>query len=469
MGKGRSGGRLILAALGLVVLAATFAACGSGAGDSPAMRETAGPAATATGEGSGQPAASSATPTQRPLAQGQPTPTTVVTQGPGETPTSTPTAPPTATAESMAAAPPTPAPAEATPAPVAEPTATARPEPTVPPSVGLRREFAVEMLAGELDAVEADARGEAIVLAETDGRFAGSGTLTSEAWRPGFPFDDLVLSWNAKAPPGTSLRFEARVNVDGEWSRWYVMGTWSHRGGASARGQTDAIGEVAVDNLKLRRPADLWQYRVILATEDPAATPLLLNVSVAVADRKRVAVGPMVEPAGRWVRELHVPVESQAIQDPSVAWEICSPTSLTMVLRYYGIDTALPTIYRGVRDATTGIYGNWPLNTALAAEYGFDAYVERMYSLDQIRAHIAAGRPIIISVRYQPGELEGAPLRSTSGHIMLVRGFTDRGQVIVNDPAAANLAGVRRVLSAEQLEKVWLRSGGIAYVVSPRP
>jgi hypothetical protein len=70
-------------------------------------------------------------------------------------------------------------------------------------------------------------------------------------------------------------------------------------------------------------------------------------------------------------------------------------------------------------------------------------------------------------MKYQTGELDGAPLRSTSGHIILVRGFTASGDVIVNDPAAPDRGSVRRVLKAAQLERVWLRSGGIAYLVAP--
>ncbi|MHB9091921.1 MAG: peptidase C39 family protein, partial [Chloroflexota bacterium] len=233
--------------------------------------------------------------------------------------------------------------------------------------------------------------------------------------------------------------------------------------------QQDAWGAVEVDNLVLKRQAEAWQYRVSLSTSDPSRTPRLRSVTVAVADRGRAPSGPAVTLPAGWARDLAVPVESQLMQDAAVAWDICSPTSLTMVLRFWGVQTSPPQVYRGVRDGTTGIYGNWPLNTAYAGSLNFDAYVARLYSLDQVRAEIAAGRPTIISIKYGNGELPGAPLNSTSGHIVVVRGFTDKGEVIVNDPAVPDLASVRRVLKAADLEKVWLRSGGIAYLVTPRP
>ncbi|MCJ8346452.1 C39 family peptidase, partial [bacterium] len=40
----------------------------------------------------------------------------------------------------------------------------------------------------------------------------------------------------------------------------------------------------------------------------------------------------------------------------------------------------------------------------------------------------------------------------TNGHIMVIRGFTDAGNVIVNDPARG---GKRRVIKAADFTKIW--------------
>ena len=434
-----AGVRAAAAVVGLAAVAISGIGCGSSAGDAMASTATRAPAGAAA-------VAQAPTPTVAP-----PTATQAATR---PSPTETkPTAQPTPSATATAAA-------TSTRAPVPTPAASGA-------TVAVRREFAPEFAMAERTGVEMAADGKALAIAKDGGAFLAKGELVSEVRRPGVAFDNLVLSWNAAAPAGTGLEFYARVLVEGAWTGWYAMGVWRDGKGASVRGQSDATGRVEVDTLVLSRPAEAWQYRVVLTSADGRASPRLRSVAVAVADRKKAPTGPAVEVPEGWVRELPVPVESQAIQDPSVAWEICSPTSLTMALRYWGVQTTVAETYRGVRDGTTGIYGNWPLNTAYAAAHGLDAYVARMYSLDQVRAEIAAGRPVIVSVKYGAGELPGAALPSTSGHIILVRGFTADGEAIINDPAGLDKSSVRRVVKADDLERVWLRSGGIAYLIAP--
>ena len=81
--------------------------------------------------------------------------------------------------------------------------------------------------------------------------------------------------------------------------------------------------------------------------------------------------------------------------------------------------------------------GNWPFNTAYAANYSLDTFVTRLDSLRDAEAYIRAGIPLVASVAFGRGQLTGAPISSTPGHLLVIRGFTAAGQVIVNDPAAA--------------------------------
>jgi hypothetical protein len=380
--------------------------------------------------------------------------------GPKSTPTPT-QAPPTSGPKS------TPAPTQAPSTP--PPGVTPAPSASVATTRGVAREFAANFAAGQGSGVVAAADGKSWTLAkQADGRFPAQGELLSAVRQPGWAFDNLVLSWAASAPAGSGLAFAVRVQAGAEWSGWYTLGTWRGGVGSSVRGQSDAWGKVDVDTLQLARPAQAYQYRVSFESTAGAVAPTLRSVSVALADMSRPPAGPPVTLAAGWQRELAVPVESQVIQDPAVAWSICSPTSLTMALRFLGASVTVPQVYKGVKDQVSGIYGNWPLNMAYAAQLGFDAYVARLYSLDQVRAEIAAGRPVPISVKYASGELQGAALASTSGHLILVRGFTADGKVIINDPASPDLASVRHVVPADQLERVWLRSGGIAYMLGPQ-
>ena len=68
-------------------------------------------------------------------------------------------------------------------------------------------------------------------------------------------------------------------------------------------------------------------------------------------------------------------------------------------------------------------------------------------------------------------ELDGANY-STEGHLLVIVGFTEAGDVIVNDPASRDDRAVRHVYKRQQFADVWLRttgssSGGVAYLIKP--
>ena len=57
-------------------------------------------------------------------------------------------------------------------------------------------------------------------------------------------------------------------------------------------------------------------------------------------------------------------------------------------------------------------------------------------------------------------------MSSSNGHLVVIVGFTESGDVVVNDPAAHTAAGVRHVYDRTQFENAWLpTSGGLVYVI----
>ena len=90
----------------------------------------------------------------------------------------------------------------------------------------------------------------------------------------------------------------------------------------------------------------------------------------------------------------------------------------------------------------------------------------RLASLRSVEKYVAVGIPVVVSVSFGSGELDGAPISSTAGHLLVVVGFTATGDVVVNDPASRSRSGVRRTYDRAQLEAAWLGgSGGTAYVI----
>jgi hypothetical protein len=110
--------------------------------------------------------------------------------------------------------------------------------------------------------------------------------------------------------------------------------------------------------------------------------------------------------------------------------------------------------------------GNWPFNTAVGASRVGDAFVTRLADLQQAERFLRAGIPLALSIRFSRGQLSGAPISASAGHLVVLAGLTASGNPIVMDPAASSDAGVRRTYDRAQFEHAWLSgSGGMAYVV----
>ncbi len=196
------------------------------------------------------------------------------------------------------------------------------------------------------------------------------------------------------------------------------------------------------------------------------------------------------EPLGRAI-DLDVPAFAQmphhghfpAYDGGGASW--CSPASLAMVLAYWGAGPSVadlawvgeghddPQVDHAARhtyDAAYGGCGNWSFGAAYAAGFGLDAVVTKLESLREVEELLDVGVPVIASIAAGPGELPGfALVEGTAGHLVVVRGVTELGEPIVNDPAAATNGGVKRTYPRAAFERAWLGgSGGVVTIVATR-
>jgi hypothetical protein len=329
------------------------------------------------------------------------------------------------------------------------------------------------------------------------------GTWTSPTVRTRFGLTELVSSWNAHTPGGTWVEATVQGVADnGARSKWYVLGRWADHDTdihpTSVNGQADDLATVYTDTLATRNGHTFGRYRIRLSLMRPTGSRLSPRVDMvgAMASSGTDFDTPPTAPPTtmRHTKVLDVPTYSQEnhigdypeYDNGGEAW--CSPTSTSMVVASWGrgpsrrdyswvtdkfpghTDPWVDYAARHTFDYTYDGAGNWPFNTAYAGEFGLEGFVTRLRSLDEAEQFIKAGIPVVTSVAFEKGELDGAGY-GTNGHLMVIVGFTKDGDVIVNDPASHLIARddqVRTTYKRQQFSNAWIgHTGGIVYVIRP--
>lgn len=347
-------------------------------------------------------------------------------------------------------------------------------------------------------------------------RNAMSGSWTSDMFELDVPANKIVTSWQAETPGNSYIETRLQVQkTDGTWSGWYAMGNWSFTNTIDANGavtsnrgfmgdQADAIGSVDQDTFWTND--DIWvkAYKVrSILHADNAKKPVVRQIAAVASDYLQSAETGVSQTTMKHQIDLPVPALSQYAHNNEypqfdgggAAW--CSPTSVSMILRYYGqgpsaadiaalpadpvfdvngrkdgdVDYAAHHIFdNGYPDKNTG---NWPLNTAYAASFGLNTSVRQYNSLRDIEKWIQKDVPVVVTLKWDntdtdiTNDLTGSSIDKTAGHLMVVRGFTKDGKVIANDPASpGGNQQVRHIYDRAQFEHLWLKAkGGTVYII----
>ena len=309
------------------------------------------------------------------------------------------------------------------------------------------------------------------------------GTVISKAYATATRFDTLIPSWNASTPSGTWMQTDIRVRSGERWTPWFNMGVWVEGTETvkrhSVNGQGSGSWKVLTETLQAEGPvfAEAYQYRLTLSTKKRSVSPEVRAVYVTASNSYRHGDSLGVSSSSQLLgKDLPVPQRSQMIY-PNGGEVWCSPTSLSMVMAYWSSKTGnrnlnqlVPTVAAGTYDYAYRGTGNWPFNTAYASTFGLKASINRFSSLEQVERWISKDVPVIISLSWGSGQLDGAPVPASNGHLLVIRGFHSDGErIMVNDPAADSNSRVKRLYNRQQFADAWFRgSGGIAYLVYPK-
>jgi hypothetical protein len=256
-----------------------------------------------------------------------------------------------------------------------------------------------------------------------------------------------VLSWNTHAESGRiAFRLLRASRPSGDW---LDLAEWRLGGAKSFSPEHDGT-RVDIDVIRAAQPFDGIEVRA------PDVEFELVAFSSPVRARPSL-------PYARDALILDVPPYSQ-FEDAENERGWCSPASLAMIHAFHGIDRPVAETARAVFDRAYNGTGNWSFNVAYSGKLGFRAVVAHLCNLEHAQRLIERNLPLAISYSWSEGELPGAPLEHSEGHLVVLCGFTRDGDCAINDPAAPN---VRVVYPRGAIERIWQRNEGVAYVVAP--
>lgn len=322
----------------------------------------------------------------------------------------------------------------------------------------------------EVSGLQAADQPDGVFKLVADSSKAVTGVLISAPVKTAVPFDQLLAGANAILGPEDRLELAVQVKSESGWSRWFEFGVFTRAAErASVKDQSDPSGRMDTDILVLPAHARYLRYRVTL-TAEAGSKAFLRLVSVTYSDTAAPynEACAVKKPAAFKPLRLDIPAHSQMALQVNYAKDICSPASLTMVLNYFGIKAQVLETAGGVRDAAENIYGNWTFNTMYAGLSGLYAWPARLDSLEDAARYLAAGIPLVASVTFGPDELKRSPLKKTRGHLLVIKGFNAKGDVLANDPAAPEDRTVERVYDRKEFARAWLKNKyGTAYIIAP--
>lgn len=297
---------------------------------------------------------------------------------------------------------------------------------------------------------------------------------------PEVAWTEAIPSWNVDHPERAQLTVEARVIYPDHQTKYFSFGTWSGSNLMGSRysvnGQKDDDGTVLTDTLRMVRPAGKLQFRltgqVLGSGPLPKLTRLFVNVSQPDPPSQPTANSQQqtADRPAAWGLVIDPPQLAQG--DYPGGKGLCSPTSVAMVLDYWGarmgakaLNVDVPTVQSSVFDSVYGGTGNWAFNTSYAgSKPGLLGYAARLSSIEDLESWTARGVPVVCSVSWYL--LHGETLQSDEeGHLVVLVGFTPNGDPIFNDPGKRG--EVRKIYKRSDFEAAWNYSKRTVYIITP--
>ncbi|PID61379.1 MAG: hypothetical protein CR986_02785 [Ignavibacteriae bacterium] len=268
------------------------------------------------------------------------------------------------------------------------------------------------------------------------------------------PFNKGLPSWNGHSPSGkSSFRVLIRFYKNG-WSVWLTLGYWKNNLWSNYGATYFNDGKISIDYAELNSYYRKWQFKVEMkrtAVTEPS--PSIHRLNFFVSDSRTTANLNINNIVNDKPNEIFIETKHyyQYSLDPNIGKDICSPTSVAMAIKSYGLDIDPLQFARDNEDRYWGMFGIWPRAVQNAYEHGLIGEVTRYRTWSEAYNVLKNGGRVVMSV--------SRPLYK--GHLMMLAGFDNRGNPLVHDPAKSN--GYKYLFDKRDLSKSWFNKGGIAY------
>jgi len=137
-------------------------------------------------------------------------------------------------------------------------------------------------------------------------------------------------------------------------------------------------------------------------------------------------------------------------------------------MAYYGTDIPVSSIVPAVYEPFYNMYGLWWRSVQVTCEYGYTSWVQYFKNFKEAERFIAEGIPVAACVSYKENELKKAPRQFSEGHVIVINGFDDKGNVICRDSAGKDLSEGCVTYNREEFAKAWfVNAGGVGYIILP--
>ncbi len=282
------------------------------------------------------------------------------------------------------------------------------------------------------------------------------------------PFDELLITWNAKRPEEGEFSIFVSV-LDDDWSDWMHYADW---GAKSQRGDLFELesgkARVYQDAVETLNGKKNQGFKIKVVANQGASISSMHSLHVHSCCINDIALRPFDQDVDSV--EIDVPRISQMALPTPHTHRLCSPTSTSSVINFLNGDSLVAPVGFAEQcfDERFDIFGNWVLNVAEAYNQLRDSkymcWVARLTGFGEILGQLKRGFPVVVSIK---GSLEGAAMPYKSGHLIIISGYdANLREVICMDPAfpTDNETAVRYQL--DDLLEAWARRKNVAYIFS---